>query len=78
MLVLRSRLMKAERKAAQLEKICRSCSGFGWNEEVRCDSKDCPAFYSRTRHRAALANEEAQLLPILGSLEKSGDEGMDW
>ncbi|EXJ70768.1 DNA polymerase zeta subunit [Cladophialophora psammophila CBS 110553] len=78
MLELRSRLMKAERKAAQLAKVCRSCSGFGWHEEIRCDSKDCPVFYSRTRQRAALANDEAQILPVLETLENVKDEGIDW
>ncbi|KIW25878.1 uncharacterized protein PV07_09014 [Cladophialophora immunda] len=78
MLALRSRLMKAERKAAQLAKVCRSCSGFGWNEEIRCDSKDCPVFYSRTRQRTALANDEAQILPILETLEKVNDGGIEW
>ncbi|KIX97429.1 uncharacterized protein Z520_06881 [Fonsecaea multimorphosa CBS 102226] len=78
MLALRSRLMKAERKAAQLAKVCRSCSGFGWNEEIRCDSKDCPVFYSRTRQKTALANEEAQILPVLETLERVKDEGIDW
>jgi DNA polymerase zeta len=77
-LELRSRLVKAERKAAQMAKICRSCSGLGWNEEIRCDSKDCPVFYSRTRQRAAVANEEAHLLPVLRSLEKQEIEDLAW
>ncbi|KIX05146.1 uncharacterized protein Z518_06018 [Rhinocladiella mackenziei CBS 650.93] len=78
MLELRSRLLKAERKVAQLAKVCRSCSGLGWNEEIRCDSKDCPVFYSRTRHTAALANEKAQILPVLESLERYDEGAMDW
>ncbi|KAK4941400.1 DNA polymerase zeta [Elasticomyces elasticus] len=38
LLELRSRLMKAEKNVTQLAKICRSCSGWDWNEEVRCDT----------------------------------------
>lgn len=77
-LELRSRLVKAERKAAQMAKVCRSCSGLAWNEEIRCDSKDCPVFYSRTRQRAAVANEEAHVLPVLRSLEKQETEDLAW
>ncbi|KAK5259091.1 DNA polymerase zeta, partial [Exophiala xenobiotica] len=78
LLELRSRLVKAERNVTQLAKVCRSCAGWDWNEEVRCDSKDCPVFYSRTRHKAALVNESATLLPIIGTLEKAADDGLDW
>lgn len=78
LLELRSRLVKAERNVTQLAKLCRSCAGWDWNEEVRCDSKDCPVFYSRTRHKAALVNESATLLPIIGTLEKAADDGLDW
>ena len=46
------RMRTAQQKMAELEGICRSCSGLSWAEEVRCDSKDCPVFYSRTRARA--------------------------
>lgn len=77
---LRSRLIRAERKAAQMAKVCRSCSGLGWNEEIRCDSKDCPVFYSRTRQRAAVANEEAVVMPVLRSLEmkQEADDDLVW
>ena len=75
---MKSWLVRAERKGAQLAKICRSSSGMGWNEEIRCDSKDCPVFYSRTRRQAALANEEAQLLPILENLVRKEQEALSW
>jgi len=78
LLHLRTRLVKAERKAAQLAKVCRSCSGLGWNEEIRCDSKDCPVFYSRTRQKAALANEEAQILPVIRNLQEKEPLGNSW
>lgn len=77
-LELRTRLIKAERKAAQLAKVCRSCEGSGWSEETRCDSKDCPVFYSRTRQKAAVANDEAVILPVLKMLEMADNEAMDW
>ena len=49
LLALRTRLQAAQKKAAGLEAVCRSCSGLSFGEEVRCDSKDCPVFYSRVR-----------------------------
>ena len=58
--------------------MCRSCSGLGWTEEVRCDSKDCPVFYSRKRHRASLANDEAQLQPVIKLLEEKEDDALSW
>lgn len=49
---LMTRLRDAQRKAADVESVCRSCSGIASAEEVRCDSKDCPVFYSRIKARA--------------------------
>ena len=73
LLYLRGKVVKAEKKGAQLAKVCRSCSGLGWNEEINCDSKDCPVFYSRTRHKAYLGSTKAQIEPAIKALE-----GMDW
>jgi DNA polymerase zeta len=77
-LELRSRLVGAERKSAQLDKVCRSCEESSWIEEVRCDSKDCPVFYSRTRQKAALGNERAVIGPVLRMLEESEVQDLDW
>ena len=78
MLELRSRLIKAEKKAAQLAKVCRSCEGFSWKDDIRCDSKDCAVFYSRTRQKAALANDEAVISPVLRMLETAETVTMEW
>ncbi|KAI9733336.1 MAG: DNA polymerase zeta [Cirrosporium novae-zelandiae] len=69
LVALRLRLAKAENRMAKLEKICQSCSNIAWGDEVICDSKDCPVFYSRARHRALLRNEEATIPPIINLLE---------
>lgn len=66
---LRARLTKVEKKNAQLAKVCRSCSGLGWDEEIRCDSKDCPVFYSRVRHQADFRQTRSEVLPVVESLE---------
>lgn len=77
LLHLKAALTKSERKRVQIEKICRSCSGGPWGEDVRCDSKDCPVFYSRTRQRSERSNDLAQLEPVVRVLEEVSD-GMYW
>ena len=77
-LLLRTRIAKAERKAVQLNEVCRSCSGLAWTEEVKCDSKDCPVFYSRTRHMADMSNTMAQDSPVLRLLEEKAPAGLEW
>jgi DNA polymerase zeta len=77
LLSLKSRLIMAERKAVQFDKVCRSCMGMAWGEEVKCDSKDCPVFYSRTRHKANFANEKAFLDQVVEVLEGFG-QAFDW
>ena len=78
LLKLRARLAADERRASNLDRACRSCSGTPFGEEVRCNSKDCPVFYSRTRHRSHMGATRATLLPIVHILEAAdGIEG-DW
>lgn len=69
LLQLRARLVKVDKKATQLAKVCRSCSGLGWTEEIKCDSKDCPVFYSRVRHKADVKQIRSEVLPVVKTLE---------
>lgn len=78
LLTLRSMLNKAEQKASNLEKICRSCAGLAWGEEVKCDSKDCAVFYTRARHMAGLRNTGAVTKPIIDMLEGMEIAALDW
>ena len=77
-LYLRSKLARSERKATQFAAVCRSCSGLGWNEAIKCDSKDCPVFYSRIRHKADHGSAVAQIAPVLDALEQQEGQGLDW
>jgi DNA polymerase zeta len=69
LLSLQAKLSNAERKYMDLLRICQSCSGISPLDEVRCDSTDCPVFYTRSRHKAKLKTEKAVIEPVLKDLE---------
>lgn len=73
---LKSRIAKMEKKSEGLKKICRSCAGVSMGEEVGCDSKDCPVFYSRARNDTNLRAERAAVEPFIKHLQALG--GWDW
>jgi DNA polymerase zeta len=68
LLSLRGRLNDEERMFMDLQKICQGCSGVSPLEEVSCDSKDCPVFYTRTRQKARLRIERALVDPVMKEL----------
>ncbi|KAI9785638.1 MAG: DNA polymerase zeta [Peltula sp. TS41687] len=78
LLTVQRRVNKTEERAVNLEKICRSCAALPWGEEVRCDSKDCPVFYSRTRQMALLRNTKATMGPVRKYLEEARMDVYDW
>ena len=78
LLTLLSRSNRAEKKASNFEKVCRSCSGLAWGEEIRCDSKDCAVFYTRARHMASLRSAKAVMEPVIKVLEEVEDGALDW
>ncbi|EGE78802.1 DNA polymerase zeta subunit [Blastomyces dermatitidis ATCC 18188] len=79
LLQLKHRLMREERKKVYLHKVCRSCMGVSWGEDVKCDSKDCPVFYTRTRQESTLMSTRAAVEPVISILEDQSDEGpLSW
>ena len=78
LLALRVRENKAEKKAINLEKICRSCASLAWGEEVRCDSKDCSIFYTRTRYITGLRNTRMGMEPTMRILEGMDNASLEW
>ena len=78
LLTLRSRQNRAEQKAIHLEKICRSCAGLPFGEDVRCDSKDCPVFYTRVRHMTNLKTDTTVTGPVMKVLEAAEEGSLDW
>lgn len=74
---LTSQLQQAERRTSNLHKICRSCMGVPFGDDVTCDSKDCPVFYSRTREMSNWKSSSSVLEPVIRELERR-DERLDW
>jgi DNA polymerase zeta len=52
--MLRDMVRSTEMKARDVDLVCRDCSGLAWGEEIRCDSRDCPVFYTRIKERSKL------------------------
>ncbi|KAK2064956.1 DNA polymerase family B [Colletotrichum caudatum] len=76
---LQMRLSQEERKYMDVVKICRSCSAMPAAEEVPCDSKDCPVFYSRVKQSARLKMEKDALEPVIEELvAKAGRAALEW
>ncbi|PWY79479.1 hypothetical protein BO94DRAFT_577153 [Aspergillus sclerotioniger CBS 115572] len=73
-----SRQRCAEKKVADLHQICRSCMGVPFGEEVNCDSKDCPVFYSRTRDLANWRHTKAVLDPVIKLLQEKSEKELEW
>ena len=78
LMTLYSRLNQAEKKAVSLETVCRSCASLAWGEEIKCDSKDCPVFYTRTRHMSGLRSSKSMMEPVMGMLEELKVGDLEW
>lgn len=78
--VLYQRVRADEDRATKVHKVCRSCAGLPFGDEVNCDSKDCAVFYTRIRHMAILSSNLSIVEPVMRTL-KSEDEvnsGLSW
>ncbi|KAK4198463.1 putative DNA polymerase zeta catalytic subunit [Triangularia verruculosa] len=83
--VLQARLNSQRKGYNDLVKICQSCIGLGsWDggeHEIKCDSRDCPVFYSRVRQRAKVQGEGKVLESVITRLGEKVDKGfkeLDW
>ncbi|KAF7867224.1 hypothetical protein EAF04_005307 [Stromatinia cepivora] len=78
MLSLQTRLKIEEKKFLDIQSICQTCSGLSPLEEVKCDSKDCPVFYTRTRQRVRLKTERALVVPAMQALSATDGTEVDF
>ncbi|KAF1966944.1 DNA polymeras-like protein zeta catalytic subunit [Bimuria novae-zelandiae CBS 107.79] len=67
---LKTIIWKNEKRLKQVDTICRNCSNLAWGEEIRCDSRDCPVFYTRNRQRAKLDGLKNGLLGVVEVLQE--------
>ena len=78
---LRARLHREENRLKDINAICRSCASLAFGEDVRCDSRDCPVFYTRVRERTALAGSYTNVSNVIASLEAldiTKIKGIEW
>ncbi|KAL6702690.1 DNA polymerase zeta [Coniothyrium glycines] len=74
LLALKNRIWRSEVRVKQVDMVCRSCSGLAWGEEIKCDSRDCPVFYTRIRERANLGGLRDSAGAVVEVLERGRDE----
>ncbi|SMR62122.1 unnamed protein product [Zymoseptoria tritici ST99CH_1E4] len=83
LLSLRAKVTKAAKKVADIEAVCRSCADLPAGEEVRCDSRDCPVFYSRVKAKTRCGVVRGGVGKVLGRVEeemvgKERREDLEW
>ncbi|KAF5000888.1 hypothetical protein FGRMN_1497 [Fusarium graminum] len=79
MLALQTRLTTEERRLQEVLSLCRSCSGIGPIEDVQCDSKDCPVFWTRMRQASKARGERNTSQPVIQSLVEEVERlSLDW
>jgi len=80
LLALRGKIAEAERRHRDLENVCRSCAGLAFGEDVKCESRDCPTFYSRVKGRTMVGVVRSGVGRVLEGLEREvgGRELLEW
>ena len=78
--VMRRKLQAAEAKANSMHKVCRSCAGLAFDEDIKCDSRDCPVFYSRVKTDTQLRVARRGAGSVLEALEEevSSRPSLEW
>ncbi|KAI0877980.1 DNA polymerase family B [Hypoxylon argillaceum] len=79
-LQLQTQLNREESKLLDVTKICQSCAGLAPLDEVSCDSKDCPVFYTRMKQTARYRAERGTIQPAIQQLLDGsvGIEALQW
>ncbi|KAG6005557.1 hypothetical protein E4U54_000315 [Claviceps lovelessii] len=68
---LETRLGAEERRFQDMLRVCHTCAGSSPLEEVRCDSKDCPVFWTRTKQKTRVVGMRAKARPVIRMLADS-------
>ncbi|KAG5984745.1 hypothetical protein E4U55_003389 [Claviceps digitariae] len=77
---LETRLGAEERRFQDMLRVCHTCAGSSPLEEVRCDSKDCPVFWTRTKQKMRLLGTRATAGPVIRMLadSKISMQSLEW
>ncbi|KAH7358579.1 DNA polymerase family B [Plectosphaerella cucumerina] len=67
-LALETRLRSEEKRYQDIMRLCRTCAGMPQLDEVPCDSKDCPVFYSRVKQKTKVGMERSIIEPVIKEL----------
>ncbi|KAM6535632.1 DNA polymerase zeta [Fusarium falciforme] len=79
LLTLQTRLSTEERRLQEVLSLCRSCAGIGPVEDVQCDSKDCPVFWTRMRQTSKTRGARNTNQPVIQALVEGVDRlSLDW
>ncbi|KAK1758381.1 hypothetical protein QBC47DRAFT_374509 [Echria macrotheca] len=80
MVQLQAKVNVEARKYADVVKVCQSCAGMAPLEEVPCDSRDCPVYYSRVKQASRLKAQRGMVEPVLRELGSRGEgsAAVDW
>ncbi|KAK0390713.1 hypothetical protein NLU13_0216 [Sarocladium strictum] len=79
LLALQTRLSRVERRYEEVLKVCRGCSGLGPLEEVLCDSKDCPVFWTRMKEEGRVRGERVMVAPVIRALAEGANlAALEW
>ncbi|KAH8728931.1 hypothetical protein GQ44DRAFT_818764 [Phaeosphaeriaceae sp. PMI808] len=74
LVTLKERIRRSETKAKDVDMVCRSCAGLAWCDEIRCESRDCPVFYTRIRERSKLSGLREGIGRVVEVIEEHEDQ----
>ncbi|KAF2823451.1 DNA polymeras-like protein zeta catalytic subunit [Ophiobolus disseminans] len=77
LLALKDRIWKSETKVKAIDTICRSCSKLAPGDEIRCDSRDCPVFYTRIKEKSKLNALREGAGRVVDIMEEHAEEEMN-
>jgi DNA polymerase zeta len=66
-----SRSQVSESHHMELQAICSDCCCIPFGDEVACESRDCPVFYSRLKAQSALQDALLQGTRVLEGIKKN-------
>jgi DNA polymerase zeta len=74
LLALKDKIWQTEARTKEIDMVCRNCSDLAWGEEIRCDSRDCPVFYTRIKERSKLTGLKEGVGKVVTVLEEGIEE----